>query len=60
MTYAEAAQRLEKVHECAKAGKSCRIEEDALILAICALNTIAAIEEEFDNAILYGNERATE
>lgn len=54
MTNTEAAQRLNKVLENAKAGKSCRVEEEALILAICALNTIAAIEEEFDNAILYG------
>ena len=54
MTYAEAAQSIEKVLENAKSGKSCRIEEDALILAICALKQFARFEQELDNAILYG------
>ena len=54
MTYAEAAQRLNKVLENAKAGKSCYIEEDALYLAICALKQFARFEQELDNAILYG------
>ena len=54
MTYAEAAQSIEKVLENAKAGKSCHVEEEALILAICALKAIAAFEKEMDDAILYG------
>lgn len=54
MTYTEAAQRLNKVLEHAKAGKSCRIEEEALILAICALKQFERFEQELDNAILYG------
>lgn len=54
MTYTEAAQRLNKVLENAKAGKSCRVEEEALILAICALKQFAKLEQEFDEALLYG------
>ena len=54
MTYAEAAQSIEKVLENAKAGKSCHVEEEALILAICALKQFAKFEQELDNAILYG------
>lgn len=54
MNYTEAAQRLQKVLEHARAGKSCRIEEDALILAIWALTAIVALEKEMDDAILYG------
>lgn len=54
MTYAEAAQRLQKVLENARAGKSCHIEEDALYLAICALKQFAKFEQELDNSILYG------
>lgn len=37
MTYAEAAEKLQKVLENARAGKSCHIDEDELYLAICAL-----------------------
>lgn len=37
MTNAEAAERLEKVLECTKARKSCRIEEEVLEMAIKAL-----------------------
>lgn len=54
MTNAQAAERLQKVLENARAGKSCRIEEDTLILAIWALTTIGALEKEMDDAILYG------
>lgn len=54
MTNREAAQRLEKALKCAKANKSCMIEEEALILAICALKQFAKFEQELDNAILYG------
>lgn len=54
MNYTEAAQRLQKVLEHARAGKSCHIEEDALYLAICALKQFAKFEQELDNAILYG------
>lgn len=54
MTYTEAAQRLNKVLENAKAGKSCHVEEDALILAIWALTAIGTLEKEMDDAILYG------
>ena len=57
MTYAEAAQSLEKVLENAKAGKSCRIEEDTIILAIWALTAIGALEKEMDDAILYGGRK---
>ena len=54
MTYTEAAQRLQKVLENARAGKSCHVEEEALILAICALKQFAKFEQELDNALLYG------
>lgn len=54
MTNAQAAEKLQKVLENARAGKSCHIEEDALYLAICALKQFARFEQELDNAILYG------
>ena len=54
MTNAQAAEKLQKVLENARAGKSCRVEEEALILAICALKQFAKFEQELDNAILYG------
>ena len=60
MTDAEAAERLEKVLEHAKAGKSCRVEEEALTLAICALKQFAKLEQELDEAILYWKKEADE
>lgn len=54
MTNAQAAERLKKVLENARAGKSCHVEEEALILAICALKQFAKFEQELDNALLYG------
>lgn len=54
MTNAQAAEKLQKVLEKARAGKSCHVEEEALILAICALKQFAKFERELDNALLYG------
>lgn len=48
MTNAQAAERLKKALECAKANKSCRIEEEALILAIVALSWVDTFFDDLD------------
>lgn len=50
MTNAQAAERLKKALECAKANKSCRIEEEALEMAIRALQWADCLAERLEVA----------
>ena len=48
MTNAQAAERLQKVLEKARAGKSCRVEEEALEKAIRALQWADCLAERVE------------
>ncbi len=51
MTNTEAAQRLNKVLEHAKAGKSCHVEEEALEMAIRALQWADCLAERLETEL---------